>query len=109
MVKRKIDEKIIQAVNAFVGEVGKFYKIDLAVLFGSYAQGIESQDSDIDVAIVSKDIESSYDDMVKMMGLRWGIDLRIEPHPIKSAEYFNNSTPFVNEIRTTGIPIFSAV
>ena len=107
MAKRKVDEITLNAVKAFVLEVSKHYKVDAAILFGSFAKGRQNENSDIDVAIVSHDIQNTFDDMVKMMSLRWNVDLRIEPHPIKTEEFYKKETPFIAEIIKTGIPIYA--
>lgn len=42
--------------------------------------------------------------MIQMMMLTKNIDLGIEPHPIK-LEDFENGTPFVEEIKNTGVKV----
>ena len=105
MAKRKIDTAVIKSVEKFIAEVSKHYKVDAAFLFGSYAKGIQHKDSDIDVAIVSSDIKNQFDEIAKLYKYSRGIDLRIEPHPIKTDEYQKITTPFIDEIIRTGIPI----
>ena len=39
------------------------------------------------------------------MGLRKGIDYRIEPHIIRIEDYNTKSTPFIQEIIDTGIKV----
>ena len=107
MVKRKIDKQIIKVVQAYINEVKKHYRINIAYLFGSYAKGTQHEDSDIDIAVISNDIRNSYTDLVKMMKFRRNIDLRIEPHPIKTEDYNNNSMPIISEIIKTGIPVYA--
>ena len=78
------------------------------ILFGSFATGNQHEDSDIDVAVVSKDIKNTFNDSVKMMTVRRGIDLRIEPHAISTDDFENNATALINEIVKTGIQIYAA-
>jgi len=108
MVKRKIDTEIIKIVESFTEEVKKYYKVDFVILFGSFAKGNQHEDSDIDVAVVTKDIQNTFDDSVKMSRMTWDIDLRIEPHAIRTEDYENNATALINEIITTGVQIFAA-
>lgn len=76
------------------------------ILFGSYAKGIEHEDSDIDIAIVTDDIKTDkFDEEVKLTLLRRKIDSRIEPHIIKVEDYENDETPFVVEVKNTGIKV----
>ena len=74
-------------------------------LFGSYIKGTCNPDSDIDLAIVlnKKNIDR-FNERLKLMKLRWDVDLRIEPHPF-SKEDFNKTDPFVKEITATGLKI----
>lgn len=70
-------------------------------LFGSYAKGNFSDDSDIDIAVVFKDYSSLIDMQLELMRLRRKIDSRIEPHPFRESE-FEVSNPIVNEILKYG-------
>ena len=105
MVKKRIDRKIMQTAITYVAEVKKHYSVDDAILFGSFAVGHQHEGSDIDIAIVSKDIKNTFDDSLKMTRLRRGIDVRIEPHPIRTEDYRKNATQLTNEIRKTGFKI----
>jgi predicted nucleotidyltransferase len=75
-------------------------------LFGSYAKGKSTDDSDIDIALIFKNLDDSkrFDIQVQLMLLAAQIDSRIEPHPI-SHEDFNSGNPFVVEIKKTGIEV----
>ena len=75
------------------------------ILFGSYAKGTETEDSDIDIAVISDDFEDIYDSMATLMGMTWDIDARIEPHPITTEDYENDETPFAVEVKNTGIKV----
>ncbi|MEX0982897.1 MAG: nucleotidyltransferase domain-containing protein, partial [Bacteroidales bacterium] len=82
----------------------KFSDIESAFLFGSYAKGKSTDDSDIDVALIFTNLDDSkrFDIQVQLMLLAAQIDSRIEPHPI-SHDDFNSGNPFVVEIKRTGI------
>lgn len=84
----------------------KYTDIDSAYLFGSYAKGKSNEDSDIDIALIFKNLDDSkrFDLQVQLMLLAAKIDSRIEPHPI-SLDDFNSGNPFVLEIKRTGIKI----
>jgi predicted nucleotidyltransferase len=81
----------------------KFADIESAYLFGSYAIGKSTEDSDIDLAVIFKTLDDSkrFDIQVQLMLFAAQIDSRIEPHPI-SHDDFNSGNPFVVEIRKTG-------
>jgi len=84
----------------------KFSDIESAYLFGSYAKGKSTDDSDIDVALIFTNLDDSrrFDTQVQLMLLAAQIDSRIEPHPI-SLDDFNSGNPFVVEIKKTGIKV----
>lgn len=85
---------------------GKFADIERVYLFGSYAKGKSTADSDIDVALIFTSLDDSkrFDIQVQLMLLAAQVDSRIEPHPI-SLEDFDSENPFVVEIKKTGIEV----
>ena len=105
MVERTINKDILNSITAFIEEIKKYYNVAAIILFGSYAKGTESEDSDIDIAIVSADFDDIYDCMAILMGMTWDIDARIEPHPIKKKDFDEVSDYFVKEIIDTGIKV----
>ena len=100
---KNIDITIVKYLN-LIKE--KFSDIESAYLFGSYAKGKSTDDSDIDVALIFTDLDDSrrFDIQVQLMLLAAQIDSRIEPHPI-SHDDFNSGNPFVVEIKKTGIEV----
>lgn len=84
----------------------RFYGIEKVYLFGSYAKGKSTDDSDIDIALIFTKLEDSkrFDIQVQLMMLAAQIDSRIEPHPI-SLKDFNSGNSFVAEIKKTGIEV----
>jgi predicted nucleotidyltransferase len=86
----------------------KFQGIETAYLFGSYAKGVFSEDSDIDIALIFKELDDSnrFDIQVQLMLLAIQIDSRIEPHPISHNDFYSGN-PFAVEIKKTGLEIFS--
>ena len=104
MDKQNIDIEIINSVEEYIKEISKYYDIQEVYLFGSYAKGTNTKDSDIDLAIVINNDKNNFDLMTELMNLTKNIDLRIEPHPIKVKD-FEEGNPFVQEIIDTGIKI----
>lgn len=104
MAKRNIDIGILKSVEEYIKEISKYYSIQEAYLFGSYAKGTNHEDSDIDIAVIINSDNNVFDLMVELMMLTQNIDLRIEPHPIK-VEDFEEGNPFVQEIIDTGIKV----
>lgn len=105
MVKRPIDNGIMESIKRYIERISEHYQIEAIILFGSYAKGTENEDSDIDIAIISSDFKDIIDDGANLIGLTWKIDTRIEPHPITTEDYENIATPFVQEVINTGIKV----
>lgn len=103
---KNISTEIIDIVNRYIEIVSKNYDVIAIILFGSYAKGTQREDSDIDIAIVTDDIKTDkFDEEVNLMQLRNNIDYRIEPHIISGSDYKNDETPFVLEVKNTGIKV----
>ncbi|MCK9453004.1 MAG: nucleotidyltransferase domain-containing protein [Bacteroidales bacterium] len=77
-------------------------------MFGSYAKGKSTTDSDIDIALVFKGLDDSkrFDLQAQLMLLAAQIDSKIEPHPLLQND-FNSGNPFVAEIKKSGIEVLS--
>lgn len=81
------------------------YSIHSIYLYGSQSCGVPTEDSDIDVAVVSENFSGDpVEDMVQLMKYRRSVDLRIEPHPFTVFD-FTSSNPIAKEIMETGIRI----
>jgi predicted nucleotidyltransferase/HEPN domain-containing protein len=79
-------------------------ELDAAYLYGSYANGAPHEWSDIDIALVSKDLTGGIDDVHKIHTATRTHDSRIESvrfHP----RDFQDENPLVWEIKKSGIPL----
>lgn len=99
-----VNKSIIETASKYVRLLPNEMDVRKAYLFGSYAKGLDNEDSDIDIAIVIGQMPDFFDTQMQLMRLRRKIDLRIEPHPICESD-FNNMNPFAYEILKTGIEI----
>ena len=102
-----MDKNIDTAIAKYLDLIKvKFADIEKVYLFGSYAKGKSTEDSDIDVALIFTNLDDSkrFDIQVQLMLLAAQIDSRIEPHPI-SHDDFDSGNPFVVEIKKTGIEV----
>lgn len=72
-----------------------------AWLFGSYAKGLQREDSDIDLAIILDNEDNSFETEVKLMIIRDGDETLIEPHAFTKDE-FERKLPIVNQIIENG-------
>lgn len=94
----KIIKKFIKALK-FNG-----INIDQVILYGSYAKGNTRPDSDIDVAIVSKDFgRDRVEEGMMLFRIAGTIDPRLEPVPISREAYIKDLwNPLIYEIRKRG-------
>ena len=75
-----------------------------AYLFGSVGSGVADEDSDIDIAVVSRDFEGlPYYDIKKISRYRRIVDLRLEIHPFSLSDIEANPPPFFVKIKKEGI------
>ena len=96
--------KAIMTAQNYVNNVSKKYELAQAFLFGSYAKGNYRSDSDIDVAVVLKNVPNLFDAQIDLLHLRKDEDLQIEPHPFRDTD-FDTNNPFVNEILQAGFEL----
>jgi predicted nucleotidyltransferase len=102
MVKKSIIDKL----NAFADIVRQHFVVQKIILYGSQIKGTANQDSDIDVAVVFKNIENDYlDTAARLFQLRRNIDTRIEPAIFEES---HDPSGFLEEILRTGRIIYSA-
>ncbi len=102
----KIPDEIKEIIHKFVEEASKDnIHISKAILFGSYANGTNTEWSDIDLAVVSEDFEGiKFYDSKKLNKAILNSSIDLELHTYRPEE-FNADNPFVKEIFKTGISI----
>ena len=78
--------------------------VDYVILYGSYVRGKARPDSDIDVAIVSKDFgKDRVEEGMTLFRIAGEIDSRLEPVPISLSAYEKDTwIPLIYEIREKG-------
>ncbi len=83
--------------------LGNHFDLESVYLFGSFANGTNREDSDIDVAVVVKNISEDYFAVNPLLWkLRRQVDDRIEPILIDKN---NDKSGFLDEIKRNGIEI----
>jgi predicted nucleotidyltransferase len=97
-------ETVNTTISSYVADVKAAMSIDRVFLFGSYAKGIATEHSDIDLCFFSRSFENrlSIDIMTQLFRLTRkykGVD--IEPRGFPTSE-IENDNPFVKEILLTG-------
>jgi predicted nucleotidyltransferase len=93
-----------EIAEKYIESISSKYHVSQAYLFGSYAKDTFDDDSDIDIAVIVKNVDDIIDAQIDMMKLRRKIDLRIEPHPILESD-FDYNDPLSFEILQYGIII----
>jgi predicted nucleotidyltransferase len=103
-----VDPEIRDIILRFVETLNKKgIHVEKAVLFGSYASGNFGPSSDLDLAIVSPDFgKDKFEEGKMLLQMAWRIDPRIEPIPISSKSYENDTwIPLIYEIKEKGIEV----
>lgn len=96
-------KEVIKKVKQYKALLGKHFDLDSVYLFGSFAKDTNREDSDIDVAVVVKNISGDYFSVNPLLWkLRRQVDDRIEPVLIDKN---NDKSGFLDEIKKTGIEI----
>ena len=94
----------IECAKAFAERARQILDVRQVILFGSYARGTATDDSDIDLAVVTgTPPEDWLEASTNLFRLRRDIDLAIEPVLIDSS---HDRSGFLEEIRRTGEIIY---
>ncbi|MBA4349028.1 MAG: hypothetical protein C0415_03445 [Thermodesulfovibrio sp.] len=108
----KTKAEVIKILKKYLKEVEKVCHVDKAVLFGSYAHSRAGKQSDIDIAIFSKNVtdKNRLETMSRIIMLIDKIKLDIQPIVFPFEDYIKEDNDFiVNEIKRKGIEIKSKI
>ena len=95
--------EVIKKLKKYKELISNQIAVEELILFGSYANGTNSEDSDIDVAIIVDKLEGDYFSTRPILWkIRREIDDRIEPLLI---ERQHDESGFLQEIQKKGIVI----
>ncbi len=109
---KKNQQAVVQrAVNKFRRKLEVIYGKKLAgvVLFGSYARGSESAESDVDLAVVLKGKVNPGKEIDRLLDLL--VDLNLEHqvllsvYPISERDFQKRYNPLLNNIRNEGLAL----
>ncbi len=101
-------EMVDMAVRLHVGLRKKSVWAEMIILFGSQSKGLAGKDSDIDIAVVSRNFgKNKLLDGALLDRVAVKIDTRIEALPFSLKEYKDprNISPILHEIKKHGICI----
>jgi uncharacterized protein len=98
-------KQAVRIINRFTKRLRQEgISIDRVILYGSYAAGNVRRDSDIDVAIVSKDFgKDRVKEGMTLYRIAGKVSARLEPVPISIQAYENDTwLPLIYEIKVKG-------
>ena len=104
----KAKAKIITLLRQYLKEAEKVCHVDKAVLFGSYAHGKAKKQSDIDIAIFSKNVNDAnrLETMSRLIMLIDKFKMDIQPIVFSYEDYLKGDNDFIsNEIKKRGLEI----
>lgn len=99
-----MNDGVVKA-QAFVNQLQKSgISFSKALLFGSWAKGKATNDSDIDICVISDKFGKDYtQEMVDLRKVALTIDSRIEPIPFTSEDLNDPHSSIAMEIRKNSI------
>ncbi len=102
----KIPIRVIDAVKKFKTAVKTHLNVKKVLIFGSYAKGGYTKDSDIDVCVIADNIENNFMAMLDIAPLSIGVDTRIEP-VVYSYEDYKEEQSFglLGEVKRYGVEV----
>ena len=98
-------------LQEFKAEIARLYGVRLknVILYGSWARGEATEDSDIDMAVVlegdikpGKEIDRMID-IITDINLKYGVLLSI--YPVAEIDYLNLKSPLLMNVRREGVPV----
>jgi predicted nucleotidyltransferase len=101
----EIQSEIIKEIYALKDSLMDKLDIKKIFIFGSYARGDFSADSDIDVCIIAKNIENNFAETLNASAASALIDPKIEPLVFSEDEFEIENFGIIKEIKKTGVLI----
>lgn len=103
-------EKMKKALDEFISILKEKFgdKIEKIIVFGSYARGEYSEDSDIDVLIVTKEFDISLEKEISAISFKILLKYSVDISPkVYSAREFKErmDSPFMMEIKKHGVAV----
>ena len=103
MANREVTEKI----NKFIASIIPEYNPRKVVLYGSYAKGTNTENSDINIAVIVDEVEGSFiEKEARLYKIRRGIDANIEPILVEQNNASDRSG-FLDHILSYGQVLFT--
>ena len=103
-----LEKQIIDIVKAYVSALNKSgISVQKAFLYGSYARGEATEDSDIDIMLISSIFDKNdMDARIKAWSLTRQVDIRIEPYTVGLQKFLTDEvSPLLQIVKQEGIEI----
>ena len=108
--RKTISPRIKRHIDRYIEQVNDKMHVTVhtAILFGSWATGRHTEDSDIDIGIVSEEFGADpVTETQQLLKLTRFVDARIEPLAISRSDFENDATPLVCEMKKNGLIVAS--
>ncbi|MEX2705027.1 MAG: nucleotidyltransferase domain-containing protein [Candidatus Freyrarchaeum guaymaensis] len=102
--------EIKEVLEEFKKEIEKLYgkRLKRVILYGSYARGDATEDSDIDLLVVLEGNITPGEEIDRMIDIITEINLKygvlISVYPVSEGDYINVNSPLLLNVRREGIP-----
>ena len=96
----------VRLARRYSDKVRKRMPVRKVVLYGSQVRGTAREDSDIDIAVITRGLDENFLDLAaELYRLRSEVDIHIEPILLDEA---HDRSGFIEEILRTGEPVYVA-
>jgi predicted nucleotidyltransferase len=101
---RSIAEEMLSGLRSIYGN-----RLRGLYVYGSYAREEEDSQSDLDILVILDDYSDYWEEiqrtshLVADLSLRFGVSLC--PIPIREADWLEDDSPFLKNIRREGVPV----
>ena len=105
MAKRKVILKDVRSAALKFAEIleGQGIAVEKMIVFGSHVKNKASEESDIDLCIVSPEFgKDPVEELQFLFKQTRKVDTRIEPIPVSPQEYRESLSPLIFEIKKFG-------
>lgn len=103
-----VDQSVLNPIKRLIEALlKKNIRADKVILYGSYAEGKNTEYSDIDIAVVSDDVgKDRIEEKMLLFRLGSRIDPRLEAIPLTPRAFYEDTwVPLIYEIRTKGVEL----
>lgn len=102
----QVPTQVINSIKRFKESIKSGLNVQKVILFGSYARGNYTDNSDIDVCIIAEDVSNNYLAMLQIAPKVIDIDVRIEPVVFSNKEFSeSNLYGLLKEVKEYGIEV----